>query len=146
MKFLSSKSFTCLVRVTQDIAYYLRLLWCVLFPWFFPAYLSFVYGRDTDVYEFSLYPATLQFSSCSIHRIMQWNFSWQIRRLTQQKYTFWWRLAQMQCSENSAFLIVAAPAVNLLWSLSALCHNSSKLRECWPLCFSYLLHWSITNF
>lgn len=51
--------------------------------------------------------------SAVVHRIMQWDFSWQISRSTLQIYAFWWRQTQMQDSENTAFWIVA---VNPLWS------------------------------
>ena len=43
-RFFSLKSFTCLV-----ILYYLKLLWKVLFPWFF-FILSFVYRKATDFF------------------------------------------------------------------------------------------------
>ena len=64
LKFLSYKTSTCLVRVTQR--YFMPFLKGVFPLISFPALLSSVYRRATDIFELILYPATLlkMFISC----------------------------------------------------------------------------------
>jgi hypothetical protein len=60
LKFLQTSFFTCLVRVTPKYFIFFRLLWIILFPWFFfLVHLSFVYRKASDFSLLILYPAIL---------------------------------------------------------------------------------------
>ena len=64
LKLLLYKSFTNLVELPQDILYYLRLLWKVVFPWFLSQAIRYLYIRwllfsFIFVFELVFYPAIL---------------------------------------------------------------------------------------
>jgi hypothetical protein len=75
LKFLSNRSYTCLVRVTpRYFILFVIIVKDVISLIAFPACLSFEYRKATGLFELSLYPATLLklFISCRSSLVEFW--------------------------------------------------------------------------